>query len=77
MIHTPLVAAEFARVQDFVLAERRKSLSEREWQFRLRGYGYGIRDTDEGRIVTSLMKGKDLCTLAEPEPEEREPRYAA
>ena len=65
MIHTPLVAAEFARVQDFVLAERRKSLSEREWQFRLRGYGYGLRESGNNRVVTALMKNSDLFEINE------------
>jgi hypothetical protein len=65
MIHTPLLAAEFARVQDFVLAERRKSLSEREWQFRLRGYGYGLRESGNNRVVTALMKNSDLFEIDE------------
>ncbi|MFX0543009.1 hypothetical protein ACEWPM_014925 [Roseovarius sp. S4756] len=46
-----------------VTRERRMAVSEREWQHRLRGYGYGIRDTDEGRVVTSLIKGGPLCTI--------------
>ncbi|MDQ2090987.1 hypothetical protein [Marimonas arenosa] len=77
MKHEQLDTEMTRKICEIVLHEREMSLSDREWKFRLRGYGYGIRDTDEGRIVTSLMKGKDLCTLAEPEPEEREPRYAA
>ena len=50
-------------IRDFVLRERNLSVSEREWKFRLRGYGYGIRDTDEGRVVTSLLGNRDLCAL--------------
>ena len=50
-------------IRNFVLRERTLSVSEREWKFRLRGYGYGIRDTDEGRVVTSLVGNRDLCSL--------------
>ena len=65
MIHTPLDAAEIAQVQVFVLAERRKSLSEREWQFRLRGYGYGLRESGRNRVVTALPEDTDLFEIDE------------
>jgi hypothetical protein len=48
---------------DLVARERRLALSEREWQHRLRGYGYGIRETDEGRMITSLVHGAAICSL--------------
>lgn len=51
------------KIRDLVMRERALAVSEREWQHRLRGYGYGIRDTDEGRVVISLVKGSDLCAL--------------
>lgn len=76
MKYEQLDADMTAKICEIVLHEREMSLSEREWKFRLRGYGYGLRDSDEGRIVTSLLKGEDLCTLIEPQPEEPEPRYA-
>lgn len=47
----------------FVLRERSLAVSEREWRHRLRGYGYAIRDTEEGRIVTSVHRGGALCLL--------------
>ena len=50
-------------IVELVLRERRMAVSEREWQHRLRGYGYGIRDTAEGRFVTSLVRGSEICTL--------------
>lgn len=50
-------------VRDFVMRERELALSEREWMHRLRGYGYAIRDTEEGRVVTSLTQGTHVCTL--------------
>ncbi|MEO1138855.1 MAG: hypothetical protein AAFW87_05290 [Pseudomonadota bacterium] len=50
-------------IRNIVMRERDMSVSDREWKFRLRGYGYGIRDGAEGRVVTSLIGGADLCTL--------------
>ncbi|KRS12501.1 hypothetical protein XM53_10405 [Roseovarius atlanticus] len=50
-------------IRDFVMRERLRCVSDREWKFRLRGYGFAIRDTDEGPMVTSLIGRGDLCTL--------------
>jgi len=55
---------ESTKIQELVMRERTLAVSEREWQHRLRGYGYGLRDSDEGRIVTSLLRGSDLFVLA-------------
>ncbi len=63
MTHTHLNATEIARVQDIVLAERVKSLSEREWQFRLRGYGYGLRESGPNWMVTALRQNADLFEI--------------
>ncbi len=43
--------------------ERRLAASDREWQPRLRGFGYAIRDTDAGRTVTSLVQDAPLCAI--------------
>ncbi|KPP84266.1 MAG: hypothetical protein HLUCCO07_08575 [Rhodobacteraceae bacterium HLUCCO07] len=66
-----------AKICDIVLRERDMSLSDREWKFRLRGYGYDIRETDAGRVVMSLINGSDLCTLPEAQSEESAAHYAA
>jgi hypothetical protein len=63
MERTPLDASEIARVQDFVLAERRKSLSEREWHHRLRGYGYGLRESGKKLVVTALLGEAELFEI--------------
>ena len=76
MKHEELDLEMTAQICDIVLREKSMSLSEREWKFRLRGYGYGIKDTDHGRIVTSLLKGDDICTLPEPRSEDSA-RHAA
>ena len=51
------------KIRDMVMRERHLSVSEREWKHRLRGYGYAIRDTAEGRFVTSLLRGAPICQL--------------
>lgn len=61
---------------NIAVREREQSLSDREWKFRLRGYGYAIRDTEAGRMITSLLNGIDICSLPENRPLET-PRYAA
>lgn len=53
-----------SEIRDFVMRERDLAVSEREWKFRLRGYGFGIREAGEARIITSLLGGKDICTIA-------------
>ncbi len=50
-------------VLNLVLRERGMAVSEREWKHRLRGYGYAIKDTSEGRLVTSLLRGAPVCNL--------------
>ncbi len=52
-----------SKIRSFVLRERELAVSDREWKHRLRGYGYAIMDTDEGRFVTSVMQGAALCSL--------------
>ena len=50
-------------IRNIVLREREMAVSDREWRHRLRGYGYAIRDTDEGCVVTSLLHDRAVCTL--------------
>lgn len=52
-----------AGIVDMVLQERAKALSEREWKFRLAGYGYSIKETDHGTVVASLSNGDEICAL--------------
>ena len=51
------------KIRDLVMRERELAVSEREWKHRLRGYGYAIRETTEGRVISSLVRGRDLLTL--------------
>ena len=50
-------------VLDLIRDEREKALSPREWQFRLRGYGYAIKNVDGAQILTRLPKGTEIGIL--------------
>ncbi|ASM74027.1 MULTISPECIES: hypothetical protein [Roseobacteraceae] len=52
-----------AQILDLIKQERAKALSKREWQHRIAGYGYGIRDTQHGQIVETLPHHVPVCTL--------------
>ncbi len=56
-------AALRAQVLNLVLRERALALSMREWQHRLAGYGYGIRETKGGQIIESLPHGVEICAM--------------
>ncbi|WP_232825399.1 hypothetical protein [Albibacillus kandeliae] len=60
MIHTG--ALDLA-VLEVLTAERKKALSAREWKFRIAGFGYGIKEEGEQRIVTQLRNGSELGVL--------------
>lgn len=57
---TPMLEAS---TLDFLAEERRKSLSKREWRFRMKGYGFGIRDHGDRQVVTKLPQGTTLGIL--------------
>ena len=50
-------------VLDLLQRERGKSLSLREWKFRLPGYGYAIKDVMGRQVVTTLPHGVELGVL--------------
>ncbi|MDE4134591.1 hypothetical protein PXK00_15840 [Phaeobacter sp. QD34_3] len=43
--------------------EREKALSAREWQFRLRGYGYAIKTVEGEQVLTRLPKNVPVGVL--------------
>ncbi len=51
------------KIMALVAAEREKALSEREWKHRLVGYGYSIKDTSEGKVVTTWPMGAEIGLL--------------
>lgn len=56
----PMVITE---VRNFVLRERSHCVSDREWKHRLKGYGYDIRQTDRGQMLTTLPHGVEICAI--------------
>lgn len=50
-------------LQSLAQRERQMAVSEREWMHRLKGYGYAIKDTNEGRFLTSIVNQTELCSL--------------
>lgn len=58
----PFIAA---KVLDIIEREKAMALSARELQHRLAGYGYAIRDTEDGKIVETLPHHVEVCRLEE------------
>lgn len=50
-------------VLDLIRSERQKALSPREWQFRLRGYGYAVKTVEGTQILTRLITGDEVGRL--------------
>ncbi|MBY6066470.1 MULTISPECIES: hypothetical protein [Leisingera] len=50
-------------VLDLIRSERQKALSPREWQFRLRGYGYAVKTVEGTQILTRLTTGDEVGRL--------------
>ncbi|UWQ28613.1 hypothetical protein K3555_20950 [Leisingera sp. M527] len=50
-------------VLDLIRSEREKALSPREWQFRLRGYGYSVKTVEGAQILTRLTTGDEIGRL--------------
>jgi hypothetical protein len=49
-------------VLELIRAERQKSVSVREWKFRLKGYGYRVLHTDHGEVITTLRQ-QEICAV--------------
>lgn len=58
------ITDDMNEIAAFLLREREKVLSESEWRFRMRGYGYDLRRTDAGVEVSRLPQKTPLGTLA-------------
>jgi len=63
MHFTSKTAPVVSEVRTFVMDERKSCVSDREWKFRLKGYGYDIRQTERGTVLTTLPQGVEICTL--------------
>ena len=54
---------DMVEIEAFLLRERAKVLSEAEWRFRMRGYGYNLRRTESGVEIARLPQNRVLGTL--------------
>ncbi len=54
---------EIESARHLAIAERRKSVSDREWRHRLRGYGFGVTECEGGLTLTSLARNLPLCRI--------------
>ncbi len=52
-----------AGIIELLAGERAKALSYREWKHRIAGYGYGVKDTARGQVVTTWPSGQEICAL--------------
>lgn len=57
-------AGDLPAIEAFLRAERAKTLSETEWRFRMKGFGYALERTDLGVEVARLPRGEVLGTFA-------------
>ncbi|MBY6003602.1 hypothetical protein KUV62_06770 [Salipiger bermudensis] len=54
---------DLSEVRDFLINERAKTLTETEWRFRMRGYGYNLRRVEGGVEVARLPQNSVLGTI--------------
>lgn len=52
--------ADLGELRNFLLAERAKTLSDTEWKFRMRGYGYHLKRVTGGVMVARLPQNRIL-----------------
>lgn len=52
-----------SKVLELAIRERKLALSQREWRHRLAGFGYAIRDTEEGAMIESLRNRNAICAV--------------
>lgn len=54
---------DMVEIAEFLLKEREKVLSEAEWRFRMRGYGYNLRRVQDGIEVAKLPQNTVIGTI--------------
>ncbi|MGJ8604173.1 MAG: hypothetical protein ACSHXH_08610 [Marivita sp.] len=62
---TPMFTEAFSspdlgELRHFLVSERQKVLSEAEWKFRMRGYGFHVKRIDGGVMVARIPKNEIL-----------------
>lgn len=51
---------DLGELRHFLVAERQKTLSDAEWKFRMRGYGFHVKRVDGGVMVARIPKNEIL-----------------
>ncbi|MFP7571319.1 hypothetical protein [Marivita sp. S2033] len=51
---------DLGELRHFLVAERQKTLSDTEWKFRLRGYGFHVKRVSDGVMVARIPKNEIL-----------------
>lgn len=53
-------ASDLNSLRHFLVAEREKTLSDAEWKFRMRGYGFHVKRISGGVMVARIPKNEVL-----------------
>ncbi|WP_439523078.1 hypothetical protein [Marivita sp.] len=53
-------SANLGDLRHFLVSEREKTLSDTEWKFRMRGYGFHVKRVDGGVMVARIAKNEIL-----------------
>ncbi len=51
---------DLGELRHFLVAERQKTLSDAEWKFRMRGYGYHVKRVTGGVMVARIPQNEIL-----------------
>jgi hypothetical protein len=51
---------DLGQLRHFLVSEREKTVSDAEWKFRMRGYGYHVKRVDGGVMVARIPKNEIL-----------------
>lgn len=53
-------SADLGALRHFLVAERQKTLSDAEWKFRMRGYGFHVKRVEGGVMVARIPRNEIL-----------------
>lgn len=51
---------DLGELRHFLVSERQKTLSDAEWKFRMRGYGFHVKRVSGGVMVARIPKNEIL-----------------
>jgi hypothetical protein len=53
-------ASDLTALRHFLVSERQKTLSDTEWKFRMRGYGFHVKRVNDGVMVARIPNNEIL-----------------